>query len=128
MNPVDYFSLESALGRSAANMGAAESHGLLCGMLCCRAGLDLDEWDANVFDESPAGDVLKRESLELMQELLDSSRAQFADEHFSFRPLLPDDDTDLGERAQAMAAWTQACSVARAGRKNCSRFQPGKRT
>lgn len=107
MDRVDFDNLEGVLGRSEANLGAAESHGLLCGLLCCRASLAQNEWAGFIFDEPVAGDVLQRESLDLLHQLLDDSRNQLADEDLSFRLLLPDDDIDLGERTRAMAAWTE---------------------
>ena len=40
----DYFELEQTLGRAEAVAGAAEVHGLLCGLLCAAGRLEENIW------------------------------------------------------------------------------------
>lgn len=82
----------------------AESHGLLCGLVCRESSLD-------------AGDFLRH--LEAMRLVTDPGRAlhaalteacqstveQFDDEEMGFALWLPDDDEPLEERTIALARW-----------------------
>jgi uncharacterized protein YgfB (UPF0149 family) len=84
--------------------GLAESHGLLCGLVCRQAS-------------DSAGDYLRHLSAmrlvtepgealnEALTEAWRSTVAQFEDEDLGFTLWLPDDDDPLEERALALARW-----------------------
>ena len=84
--------------------GLAESHGLLCGLVCRETG-----HDAGYFIEQLAamqlvthpGEALRAALAEAWQ----STIAQYDDEEFGFALWLPDDDEPLEERTIALARW-----------------------
>lgn len=103
----DITSLDKALMNVDAIMGAAESHGALCGMLCARGSADLSEWVDHVLGEQEQGNVFLQEVVRQMSELHRYTLEQINDIENSFNLLLPDDDSDLVERTEALAEWCQ---------------------
>lgn len=83
-----------------APAGPAECHGILCGLLCAPADEPATFWLRDALGREadqpppPPLDALFRET---MQQLDDAS--------FRFTVLLPDDDSPLSERTQALADW-----------------------
>jgi uncharacterized protein len=106
MSSHDYDTLQSALGGPAGGSVAAEAHGTLCGLLC--AGVDdlPEAWihntlaDAEDYSFGGGGDA--RAQLEALH---DSTLALLASGELGFSLVLPDDDTELQQRAAALAAW-----------------------
>ena len=84
--------------------GLAESHGLLCGLVCREssqtAGDYLQHLSAMRLVIEP-GEALH----EALTEAWRSTVAQFEDEEFGFTLWLPDDDEPLEERTVALARW-----------------------
>jgi uncharacterized protein YgfB (UPF0149 family) len=84
--------------------GLAESHGLLCGLVCreasSNAGDYLQHLAAMRLVKDP-GDALNQALTEAWQ----STVAQFEDEEMGFALWLPDDDDPLEERTVALARW-----------------------
>lgn len=102
----------SALG---APISAAESHGLLCGLLCMRAEDARGLWTRRTFDDETAGDPPPAP----LDRLYDETLQQLDDTSFDFQLLLPDDDElDLAGRTAALADWCNgfAFGVAASGR------------
>src|SRR5690606_20328345 len=83
----------------------AELHGLLCGKLCGGETLSETRWllDAVEFlDFTQAPDTAVRDALSgLYQEAL----AQLRGEAFELALILPDDDSDIGQRLTALDQW-----------------------
>ena len=94
-----------ALARARAALGAAECHGLLCGMLC-----GVDEQAPQLWLEEVLGPRGRVQSdgdecrNELLRVLTDTVRT-LCSRQCNFVPLLPDDDTGLGVRSEALAQW-----------------------
>jgi hypothetical protein len=101
----DIAALDLTLFKVEAVMGAAESHGALCGMLCAQGSTDLSEWMGHVLGEQEQGNVFLRDIANQLSELHQSTLGQINDSFGGFQLLLPDDDDDLEERAEALAAW-----------------------
>jgi uncharacterized protein YgfB (UPF0149 family) len=82
----------------------AECHGVACGLLCRLAYASLDEFmgllDRFGLLNAPGTDL--KMSLE---ELLNSTRIQLADEDMSLTLWLPGDDEMLEERTMALSQW-----------------------
>jgi len=97
--------LDETLFKVDATMGAAESHGALCGMLCARGSTDLSEWMGHVLGEQEQGSVFLRDLANQLSELHQSTLGQMNDPFGGFHLLLPDDDDALDERAEALAEW-----------------------
>jgi len=100
-----YLGCSRALARVRAELGAAECHGLLCGMLC---GVDEQaprRWLEEVL--GPEGRVQKSRDdcrNELVRVLTDTVRTLCSGQ-CNFVPLLPDDNAGLGVRSEALADW-----------------------
>lgn len=103
---LDYEVLEQALQRSKANAGAAESQGMLCGILCARTQ-GREAWLGQLYDEVPAGDVLVQEGKAQLGVLYETCQAELNSGGLEFSLLLPADDVPLEQRGQALGAWCQ---------------------
>ena len=104
-NLPDISALEETLFKVDATMGAAESHGALCGMLCARGSTDLSEWMGHVLGEQEQGNVFLRDLANQLSELHQSTLGQMNDPYGGFQLLLPDDDDELDERTEALGDW-----------------------
>lgn len=116
---VRHSDLQDALRRADANAGAAEAHGILCGMLCAEQGADRAAWFAEVLGEQPArGNLLARDATDQLDALLNDTLAQLGDGMLGLRLLLPDDERPLPERVAALGAWCEGflLGIARARR------------
>jgi uncharacterized protein YgfB (UPF0149 family) len=100
-----YESVESALSLMDCDIGPAECHGILCGMLCGAQGFSSSTWlnhttgytDHLSLDDLGAGHALAQ--------LLEETLSGFESEDFSLRVLLPDENNPVTTRAQALGAW-----------------------
>lgn len=101
----DISALDETLFKVDATMGAAESHGALCGMLCARGSTDLSEWMGHVLGEQEQGNVFSRDLASQLTELHQSTLGQMNDPYGGFQLLLPDDDDELDERTEALGDW-----------------------
>lgn len=101
----DIAALDETLFKVDATMGAAESHGALCGMLCARGSADLSEWMGHVLGEQEQGNASLRDMANQLSELHQSTLGQMNDPFGEFQLLLPDDDDELDERTEALATW-----------------------
>jgi len=98
--------LDETLRRAGAACDAAESHGILCGALC--AGLDGDgPWIDHILDEASGSAEAQRACREDLSALRDSTHALLAGGSLEFVPLLPDDETGLADRTDALGEWCQ---------------------
>ncbi|MEJ2346826.1 MAG: UPF0149 family protein [Gammaproteobacteria bacterium] len=103
---IDYPALGRLLQRAGAETGPAESHGILCGMLCAQHNVDRGRWANELFaGEAGASDLLARELADALEPLREETVRQLHDESFGFELLLPDDQESLRCRAQALAEW-----------------------
>lgn len=104
-NDALFDSVDSALNTMDSDIGAAECHGILCGMTCGIEHVDPAAWLGHVtgyheyigLDDLGAGHALIQ--------LLDDTMSGFAADDFSLQMLLPSDDTPLIERTTALSAW-----------------------
>ncbi len=101
---VPYTQLDAALTASGMPCSAAETHGTLTGVLCANPNADLRQGlDAlSVYVESAGG--FQTASL---NDVFVATARDLTDEQFRFSLLLPDDETALPERAEALANWCQ---------------------
>ncbi len=100
-----YPAVSAALAALTSELDAAEAHGLLCGLLCDPGRFEVDVWLAQLMAETAAprfADLPKDSPLVLM---LAETLRELADEGFSLRLVLPDDETPLLERTAALGGW-----------------------
>lgn len=102
--------LEKAFQRMGAQESAAESHGILCGLLCARGRIPLPEWltllrDPRETDRSGGMQLASGEEQEAVGELYRDTVECLSGTEGLFMLLLPGDDEPLELRSEAMAQW-----------------------
>jgi yecA family protein len=84
---------------------AAEIHGVLAGLLCINGSVACETWLENAL--GGAKDDLVATERQLLGDLYETTRQQLKEFDFSFQLLLPDDDSSLSERAEALGEWCE---------------------
>lgn len=101
----DYDDLDLALHRARADAEAAESHGMLCALLCVGPHRDPDDL---INEEILAGQADSPEVVacrEQLRALWRQTGRELAGGDYTVRLLLPEDDVGLWDRSDALAAW-----------------------
>lgn len=96
---LDYSLVRDLLDRTAPDISPALLHGVLSGFVCSGG-----EFDAELLPQLlqvPVPPIVG----ELAEGLASRAREALASEDFVFEPLLPDDDSPLGERLGALGHW-----------------------
>lgn len=94
------------LSRLLDPLDPAELHGLLCGLLCTDPHLDPEQWLLHAtepLDDSELSPALR----DLLLKLFDYGAAQLNASDCSIMPLLPDDESPLRQRADALGHWCE---------------------
>jgi uncharacterized protein len=100
-----YDEFERVLREARALPDPAEAHGTLAGALCSSRDYGLLEWLREILpDDSPEEAALQSS---VLQKVYDGMVRSLGGNDASFAPLLPDDESALGERAEALSAWCQ---------------------
>jgi yecA family protein len=103
----DYEILDHTLKAGSAPLGAAESHGLLCGMLCGGQSVGPGPWIAEVLEDGGRAAAECPECRGLLEQLYDWTVTGMGSEDFAFDMLLPEDARSLVVRTQAVADWAR---------------------
>lgn len=113
----DYESLANRLAATGLLVTVAELHGMVCGQLSATHG----DYAAGLTGKVLGQDSVPAELFSLLQDMAGEARDQLEEAGgFSFMPLLPDDDEDIGLRLHALGRWCEgytlgyaaACSAA----------------
>lgn len=104
---VAFDDLNDALKRCGAGWDAAQSHGLLAGRLAVAGVPAGPDWLLQVLEGTNEADALRRETQTLLDTLYQRTYWQLSERLSEFTPLLPDDETDAEQRAQALAHWCE---------------------
>ena len=109
---IQYDEINDALKRMSVEQDAAEVHGALCGLFCTIGGLSADYWLDSVLTQSPEEDALtidalSNESRSLLTLLFKETEKQLSGEGFDFQLFIPDDDSGLYARVEALSHWCQ---------------------
>lgn len=88
-------------------VGAAEAHGMLCGLLCSQAEVKMEVWLAHLVGEEEPGDLSLDASEAALRQLYEETLQQFSDLGYGLRLLLPEDEEPLTVRSEALADWCQ---------------------
>lgn len=105
-----YHPLDKALQQAGSLMNAAETHGILCGLLCSSTVTDDDDIAylmRHVLGEGAHRNALTDECYRLLSALRHYTLDQLNAEDFCFMPLLPNDDYSLAERVQGLGGWCE---------------------
>lgn len=99
--------LEELLFDVDAALGAIESHGALCGMLCAQGATEAAQWMLHVLGEhEQTSKTLQQAGKQLLQ-IHQLSVEQMNDSDAEFELMLPDDDEPLEARVEALGVWCQ---------------------
>lgn len=113
MDKLSHDELGVLLHDSGVEVSAAETHGLVTGLLC--RGVDLPGLaDATHLIAGRAhqpADAAERLS-ELLERVWTDARRSLDGDSLEFSLLLPGDDRDLGERTRSVAHWCQGFALA----------------
>jgi uncharacterized protein len=93
--------ITESLEETELKLHASQVHGLITGVLCGNFNED-SSWLETVMGEKVTG-----EPANLLQELYLVTNKQLVDVLMSFQMVLPDDNYDLPERAEALTVWCQ---------------------
>ena len=99
----DFDELANHLLEQGLQSSPSDIHGCLCGLLAAGAAAEPELALAALLE---ALDIeLRGELAEQVMRLYKVSSAALEDEEFDFHPLLPDDDTEIATRTEALAGW-----------------------
>ena len=99
--------LEGLLFDVDAMLGATESHGALCGMLCAQGATEAAQWMLQVLGEHEETSSDLQQAGKLLMQIHQLSVEQMNDSNVDFDLMLPDDDEPLESRVEALGTWCQ---------------------
>ena len=100
-----YDEFERVLRDARALPEPAEAHGTLAGALCSSRNYGLIEWLREILpDDSPDDEALQSP---VLQNVYNAMVRTLVGNDSDFEPLLPDDESSLTERADALSLWCQ---------------------
>ncbi len=100
----NYAELTTLLNKIQPGLHPAEAHGLLCGYLCFTS--KPEKLDAQLEKFFLSGKKNK-EARAILLQLYETSHHSLKQFSFDFNLILPDDDTDINVRAEALSLWCQ---------------------
>ncbi len=103
----DYFELDQALAQADAGGGAAEAHGILCGLLCATGRLDEGQWAHALFADTDAPPEAVQQARTQMVSLAAWTVEAINDPVLGMDLVLPDPEQSLPERTAALGEWCQ---------------------
>jgi yecA family protein len=103
----DISQLEGLLFDVDAMLGATESHGALCGMLCAQGATDAAQWMLQVLGEHEETSSALQQAGKILIQVHQLSVEQMNDSNVDFDLMLPDDDEPLESRVEALGVWCQ---------------------
>lgn len=105
---ITFEQLQHSLDSASINISAAESQGVLCGLLCCGHGDTKKLWLSELMpDGTDANNLLLTECHQLLQQLYQETHHSFEDPGMGLSLLLPDEETPIGQRAEQLIDWCQ---------------------
>jgi len=99
--------LEDLLFNVDAALGATESHGALCGMLCAQGATEASQWMLCVLGKHEESSKMLQLTGKKLLQIHQIAVAQMNDTDADFELMLPDDDEPLEMRVEALGAWCQ---------------------
>jgi yecA family protein len=90
---------------------ASETHGILSGFVCGGINLDTQEWLAHFNDVVNEGQSIASNAKNMVTAIYQNVVFHCLDDNLSFTLLLPEEETPLDIRAEAIAQWSQGFLV-----------------
>ncbi|TAH46114.1 MAG: UPF0149 family protein [Dokdonella sp.] len=94
--------LSDTLIRLRLSVSASDLHGSLTGLLCGGGKAQAGNWLAALELDADPGDAGNDP---ILRQFHRECREQLDDSELGFAPLLPDDETSIAERSEALAEW-----------------------
>lgn len=101
---ISYLKLENTLAKLGAQLNAAETHGLLTGILSLAYTANAETWQSTLLDNLDCATPTKTQ-WGVLRATSNNIVEGLSDLNFSFDLLLPDDDMPLEERVDALCFW-----------------------
>lgn len=101
----EYLAVASVLQSSNLSVTPAELHGLLAGMLSGGLSVTDKSWQPLVYDYTNDGMGWPDKALKFAESLFSLSVSELTAAEMNFTLLLPDDDAELVEMADALSEW-----------------------
>ena len=98
----NYADVAQTVQRLQLGMDPAELHGALCGFLCGGGTASPRDWLRQLAIDAPTDDAEAA-----LAGLFEASCSQLADPQMSLQLLVPGEDVEIGQRADALIAWTR---------------------
>lgn len=102
---LEFERIDQALERAVSTAAAAESHGMLCGMLCAAGQVDSGVWIDQVLQGADTGELPAWECRQVLSYLYDATVRGLNDPMLDFQLLLPSDGEPLAARVRALGEW-----------------------
>lgn len=102
---LEYYDVQDVLDLASPGADPADSHGLLCGLICAAGFADPQRWLPEVFDDFNPRDAAQAKAYQCLQSVYEHTLASLHSENLDFELLLPEDDAPLSERVESLAAW-----------------------
>ncbi|VAW74027.1 hypothetical protein MNBD_GAMMA15-1737 [hydrothermal vent metagenome] len=102
---LEYYDVQDILDLANPGADPADSHGLLCGLICASGFADPQRWLPEVFDDFNPRDTAHAKAYQCLQSVYEHTLAGLHSEELDFELLLPDDGAPLAERTESLAAW-----------------------
>jgi len=102
ISDIRFKDFEDALATAGSLADAAEAHGSLCGALCSMSPYKMQDWVNEIL---PDGAALSDEAAAMIERVFTATATSFGEQGMEFEPLLPDDESPLNGRANALALW-----------------------
>ena len=99
--------VQAQLDAANALVGAAQCHGMLCGVLCAKRAWEPDLWCEQIAGLDTADFSPAHPAVQLVANLWEGAQQQLDSEDFSFKLLLPGEDNLLSERTRGLSEWCQ---------------------
>jgi uncharacterized protein len=106
---INYRHFEETLAGLARDHSAAQWHGLLCGLICAGRPVDAEGWFDCAMTFSGETGALPVETGSALKAVFERTRGQLSDsgDDMEFDLFLPDEDTPLEIRADALKMWCE---------------------
>jgi yecA family protein len=105
--PCSHAEVEGMLQTAGADSGAAEAHGLLCGIACTSGRVAASVWLEHLLGENNTLSVAAQDCGDALTTLQQEILRQLNDDALGFVLLLPYDDELLALRTRALSHWCE---------------------
>jgi yecA family protein len=86
-------------------VSASEVQGILCGMLAGGMNIDDQEWIQALSDFINQGEPMAPQAQKGIEQMFDKACQELIEADFALEMCLPDDDTSINERGEALVNW-----------------------